>query len=360
MGWLSGALQIADAELAIVNNVGQALVYEEAKKYLDWHNAELEKIKRVFVAGITEKYQVKFKLPGGGRLQRRGGQAVSAAVKPNGGWNVGFPLEDFGAQYAGTDVSMAYMTIAQLELAVDNIRLQDINMVRYEILRRLFNNTAQTFDDETIPDTPTVTVQPLANGDPVVYPPVLGSETESTEDHYFATGYAAASISDTNNPYTKAREELEEHFGAPTGFGNVITFINKAQKAKTEALTDFDPVSDVNIRSGQDVSVPINLPNVPGRILGRCDGVWIAEWPFIPANYMLSIDLGTTAPLMERRDPAVTGLPMGLHLVTKEKATPFESAHYRHRTGFGAYNRLNGFVQELTTDASYDIPAEFA
>lgn len=360
MTWLAGMLKIADAELATVNSVGQALVYEQATKYLAWHNAEIEKQKRVFVKGQTDKYSIKYKLPGGGRLQRRGGQALSAAVKPSGGWDVGFPLEDFGAQYAMNDVTMAYMTIAQLQLAVENIRLQDMNTVRYEVLRSLFNNVARTYNDDTIPDAPTVTVQPLANNDGVVYPPVLGSEIEATENHYQTSGYAASSISDTNNPLPTARDELEEHFGTPTGYGNIVSFINSAQRAKIEALADFKAVEDIYIRSGQDVSVPVNLPNVPGRILGRADGVWVVQWPFIPANYILSLDLGTDAPLLERRDSVASGLLPGLQLVTKDKDYPFESAHYRHRVGFGVGNRLNGFLLELTADATYDIPAEFA
>lgn len=360
MGWLTGALKIADAERATVNNVGQALVYEEAKKYLAWHSADLEKQRAVFVQGVTDKYLIKYKLPGGGRLQRRGGQAVSGAVKPSGSWDVGFPLEDFGAQYALTDVDMAYMTIAQLELAVDNIRIQDMNTVRYEVLRALLNNTARSYVDETIPDAATVTVKPLANNDTDVYPTVIGSETETTENHYLTSGFVGADIDDTNNPFKIARDELEEHFGTPTGYGNIAVFTNGDFNDEIEALSNFKEVEDIHIRSGQDVSVPVNLPLVPGRILGRCGGVWVVQWKYVPATYMLAVDLGAGAPLMERRDPAFTGLGTGLQLVSKDKHAPFESAHYRHRVGFGVANRLNGVALELTADASYDIPADYA
>ncbi len=135
----------------------------------------------MFVEEQTENFKERYKLPGGGRLQRRGGYAASGAVKAYGGYDVAYPLEDFGAQLADSDVALAYMTLQDLDRHLDTIFAQDANTVRFELLKALLNNTQDTFVD---PLHGSLTIEPLANGDSVTYPPVLGSETEATDTHY--------------------------------------------------------------------------------------------------------------------------------------------------------------------------------
>lgn len=358
-GALLGLLGLSDMDRKTVNTIGQSVVYDAVQQYLAAYNAQIQAAMSVFIGGTTEDHSIKYKLPGGGRLDRRGGRAQSAARKAYGGWDVGFPLEEFGGQVAWTATQAAYLTAQELENHIETVRIQDTNTRRFEVLKAIFNNTERTFTDDELP-TPTVKVQPLANNDSVVYPPLIGSESEAQDNHYLASGYAASSISDTNNPLITVRDELEEHFGTPTGFGNIAVFINKAQEAKISALADFEDVSDTNIRAGADTNVPQNLPNVPGRILGRSNGVWVVRWDWIPANYLYGQDLDQPGPVMERVDPAYTGFQRGLQLVATDERYPLVQSHWRNRFGMGVGNRLNGVCMELTADASYDIPTDYA
>lgn len=357
MANLAGLLGVSDASRTYLNTVGQKLVFEAANKWLAAHNADMQAFQSVFVEGETEDYTFRYKLPGGGRLQRRSGQAQSGTTKPTGAWDVAFPLEEFGSQIAYTEDGAAEMTVQDMQLHLDAVRTQDINTMRFELLKALFNNTARTFVDEI---KGSLTIQPLANNDAVNYPPVLGSESEAGENHYIETGYAPSAISDTNNPYETGRNDLEEHFGTPSGFGNVVAFINPDAKAKTEALTDYDPVNDSAKLPGSTRDVVTGAPMVPGRLLGRTSGVWVAEWRWIPATYMLFIDLDQPRPLMIRRPGSYTGFPRGLALRSTDTAYPFRAAHYSHRFGVGAGNRLNGVVLELANGGSYTIPTAFA
>jgi hypothetical protein len=352
-----GVLGVNDNDRSLINQVGQTVVFDAASEYLRAASEDLDRFVAIFAQETTENYTERYRLPGSGRLQRRGGQAQSGAVKPYGSWDVAYPLEDFGAQLAMTDVDRAYTTLQHLQNHLETIRVQDLNTVRHEMLYALFNNVARTFTD---PNYGNLSIQPLANADAVLYPPVLGSEAAAAEGHYLASGYTAANISDTNNPYATIRNELEEHFGTPSGFGNTVAFINTAQIAKTEALTDFDPVPDMHVTPGADRDVPTGMPTVPGRVIGRANGVWIVEWRWVPANYILAMDLDQPRPLKMRVDPVATGLGMGLQLVKVSDQNPFEGSHFRHRFGVGVGNRLNGVAMELTTDGSYDIPAAYA
>jgi hypothetical protein len=206
----------------------------------------------------------------------------------------------------------------------------------------------------------TLQVQPLANGDSVVYPPVLGSDVEATENHYIETGYVPTSISDTNDPCKTVRDELEEHFGAPTGGSNIVMLTTPIIADYIEGLTSFDPVVNRFIQPGVNTAVPVGLPaGTPGRVRGVADGMWIVEWRSLPANYAIAIHADAPKPLVMREDPPDTGLAGGLNLVAEDDDFPFKQSYYSHRFGFGAGNRLNGVVLHFGTNGSYVVPTGY-
>lgn len=358
MSGIFGILGRSASDDAVINTVGQRLVFDAAQEYVTRINDDLMRALTVFVEADTEDYIERYKLPGGGRMQRRNQQSGGGAVRAYGEWDVAYPLEDFDDQIAVDDVEFAYMTLQEFQLHLDTIQARYINTARFEFLQKLWKNTNTTFVD---PRKGSLTVVPLANSDTVVYPPVLGSETEATDSHYLESGYVATAITDANNPYVTIREELVEHFGETTGGENIAVFINPAEAPETNLLTEFDPVIDRFIRAGDNADVPVNLPSVPGIILGRCSGVWVVQWRWIPAGYMLGVHLEAPAPLKRRVDPAVTGLPRGLALVSDVTGDyPFREAHWRARFGFGVGNRLNGVCMELANGGTYTIPTAYA
>jgi hypothetical protein len=331
-------------------------VFDASQKYIERINAELNQAYSLFVAGTTSDYKKRYKLPGGGYMQRRAANAGGGAVRAYGEWDVAFPIEDFDEQVAGDWVDLRYMTMAEYQRHLDTIQARYVNTFRFEMLLKLVKNTNTTFND---PRKGALTIVPLANGDTVTYPPVLGSDTEATDTHYLESGYAATAIDDTNDPYATIYEELVQHFGDRTGGESVVVFINPAETPETKAMTDFDAVLDKDIRAGANVSIPERLPNVPGKIIGKVSGCWVSEWRYMPANYMFGIHLEEEAPLMMRIDPPETGIPAGLSLRSNDTAYPFETARWGARFGFGVANRLNGVVMELGTGGTYTIPTAY-
>lgn len=357
MSAIFGALNLNDTDRVFQATQGQAVIYDAVNEYLARYNEDMQAAMSIFVEGTTTNHTERYKLPGSGRLQRRGLQSRTGEVKANGGWDVSYPLEDFGAAFASDDVTMGYMTVGDLDRHIQTVVNQDRNTRRFEILKAIFHGSSTTFVD---PLWGSLTIQPLASGDVgVLFPPVLGSESEATENHYLESGYAASSISDTNNPYVTIRDELEEHFGAPTAGSNIVVFINNAQTAKTQALTDFSEVEDRFVRLGVQTDQAVGLPNVPGRIIGRVSGVWVSEWRWIPSGWAFGIHLDAPAPLKIRVDPADTGLGSGLQLVAQDADYPFMTSHWRDRFGIGTANRLNGVVLEFGTGGTYSTPSGY-
>lgn len=353
MATIFGAIGLNDTDRVFAATKGQTVVLDLINQYFERINTDMNKAMSVFIGRSTEDYKWRYKLPGGGRLQKRGLQSPTGAVKTNGGYDVALPLEDWGATLAETDVSLAYMTAGDMQRHLTSIKNADINTVRFEILKRIFNNVEVSFAD---PLWGTLLVEPLANGDAALYAPVLGSESEATENCYLESNYAASAISDTNNPLVTVVAKLESHFGIVTGGENICTFIHTDQVAKISALSLFSDVVDSSIRAGDNISVPINLPNVPGRIIGRGYGSWIVEWPWMPTGWSWSTHLEAEPPLDMRIDPADTGLGSGLQLVSNEYDNPNVMAAYRHRFGVGGTNRLNGIVMEYGSGGTYTIP----
>ncbi len=362
MAAIAGLLGInsTDSQLIYTNTIGQAAIYDAVNEYLARWSQEITQITGLFIQGETENYSERYMLPAGGYLQRRGIQATPAAMKATGSWDCGYPLEDFGTVVGGSDVSLAYMSIADLDRHVSGVIAQDINTVRFEILKCLFNSSGRTVTDELFGS---ITVQPLANGDSVVYPPVQGTVTEATANYYAESGYAASSISDSNNPFETVSAILKTRHGSPTGGVPIFAFHNPAQNAKIKALTNFTPYVDARIIPStaanrlDPISVP---PNTPGEVIGITDSCVNISWDWIPANYILFLHTGVPAPLKMRVDLARTGLPRGLQLVKTSDAAPLVHSFYRHRFGVGTANRLAAYVLELGTGGSYTIPTAYA
>jgi hypothetical protein len=207
-----------------------------------------------------------------------------------------------------------------------------------------------------------LTIRALANGDGSTYPPVVGSATEADEDHYLTSGYTSGNISETNNPLVTMKNDLMQHFGGGVqGGSNVAVFGGQTDMDNigSKLTTSFKALSDRFIQEGMDTAQPVNVPVVPGIIRGRSNGVWCVEWRWMPDNYLLAVSLDEDAPLVERVDPAETGLPQGLALVAEQDYAPLQGSHYVDRFGLGCANRLNGVVMYLDAGASYSVPSDY-
>lgn len=359
MSGLAGLLNISDSERAFVNTIGQAVVFDAVNQLLSDYSVEVAAQTGVFVERLTEKFKMRYLLPGGGKLQRMGRQAAAGAVKRYGYYDVGFPLRQWGAEMAGDRVDMAYMTIAELSAHLDTIMIQDLNTIRWRILTSIFEDTNLTFTD---PLHGAITVTRLANTDGTLYPPVVGSETEADDDHYINVGYTVAAIADANNPVTTLVAEIAEHFGGIGSTGrNFVYFHGNDQLAYLQAITGYVATSDQWIQDNTTTDTTAGWPNVPGRVHGRLSGAWLSEWDgWIPDMFGICVLLDVPAPLMMRTDPSDVGLGNGgLALVATDSQHPMQRASYERRFGFGVGNRLSAAVAEINEDGSYAPPSEY-
>lgn len=356
MSGIFGQLGLNDTEFVFAATEGQEVIYDLIQQHLDRVNADIAAAMEVFVAEVTETYKERYMLTGGGFLQSLGQNPQGRAddVKTYGGYDTAYPLTEYGAQISMTRIVEAYMTVADLNRHVTGVVERDVRTVRNELLKALFISSQDSFTDI---NHGSLLIEPLANGDAVTYPPIVGSGSDATEDHYLESDYTAANISDTNNPYVTIRDELVEHYDGTTTDNEVAVFINSNQLAATEALTDYDKITNVNIIPGTQTATLTGMPmGHPGRLVGSTNGCWVIVWDWVPTNYMIGVFLEDDPPIKMRVDPAAVGLGSGLQLVSDDEIYPVTASHWSHRFGFGAGNRLNGVCMELGTGGTYTDP----
>jgi hypothetical protein len=361
MTLLFGNARLSSSDYAYVRNMDQQLVYTAAQQYIQMANEQMMDAWDLIVEPTpTAIYKERYKLGMTGRMQEVSELGTGAPVTLGGAWDVAYELRNFHEPIAVSDVDYAYMTVQELQFHVDGILTRARNAKRHQALYHLFNNTQKTFVDKR---WGALTIEPLANGDAVLYPPVEGSETEATENHYLGSAYAAASIDNTNNPYKTIAEELIEHGMNETNDVPVAFLINSAQVTVTSALTNFFPYITNAITPGADTDLPTLPPrNLPGKIIGYILGYgWVSVWNWIPAGYIVGVNMTVPQPYRMRIDPPETGLGSGMVVLLPEERNgviTFDS--WRMRFGLGGANRLSAVVMDLTnTDSDYDIPTDY-
>lgn len=356
MATIFGVLGMADRD-TFEDTTAQRAAWETINEYAARTQADLDAATAVFVQTETDVHAERYFMPAGGMMQASANRTRPGAVKPVTTYDVAYPIDDWRDQIASDFVATAYMSAAQLDAQVKGIAERYKNTKRFAILKALLNSTNDTFVDQKYGS---LTIRRLANAtsgsDTTVYPPLIGTSSEATEDHYIETGYSAASISDTNNPFVTGRDEIEEHFGD----GMIVAFINNAQRAKSEALTNFAERVPGATKPADNNAVLLDqgLPSVPGRIIGAINDVIVSEWRWIPANYILFVDLSQPAPLKKRVDEPAS--LRGFKLVAEQQEFPLQESFWMAREGYGVANRLNGVVLELGTGGTYTIPTAYA
>lgn len=362
MATIFSELGVADNE-RIFRAVDGQTVIETLSNYATRLNEELSAASGIFLGVETESYTERAYKPGTGEMSETAVGDTGPAVRATGSWTVSYPIRNFAEGIVSTDVDMAHMTAADLDRHTTTVSNRWVTRHRKEMMRAIFRNAARTFKDPRHGD---LTLQPLANEDGTAYPPVIGSEDEAQANHYVVSGYTSANVSDVNNPLVTISDQLEDHFGQASNGGQVVVFINRAERGVVSALTDFVSRAQVNINYGDDTNLA--LPEgitLPGRVLGVLDeyGVWVVQWDQgVPSGYMLGLHLGSEGPLARRVDPQDTGLPRGLHLAGggNDPQYPMVGMFYRDRFGYAVRNRLNGMVVQLKASGTYDIPALYA
>jgi hypothetical protein len=297
-------------------------------------------------------------LPGSGTLQPLDEWGNPLPVQPSGYYQVAYPIQGGGTAFGDNRVTRAIMTVEEVARLTMDAMQKDKDWLIRHALAAIFTNTTWSYTDKVGPNGSkglgAITIQPLANGDTVVYAR-KGTLGSAVDTHYLAQ---SAAVADATNPFPTIKAELDEH---PSNSGPVVAYIATDQVATTVALTEFVEVTDPDIRYGADSDVLAANGEAmvgPGKeVLGKTkSGVWVVEAPIIPSGYMIAVSTGGGAPLRMREYPAPE--LQGLFLEQYSPDGNRQETRLIRYAGFGVRNRVAALVQRIG-NSSYAIPSGY-
>lgn len=299
----------------------------------------------------TVAAQEQYELPVSGVLQPLDEWGRPRPVKPQGSYQVGYPIRGGGFAWGGNRITNALLTVEEANRNTISAQAADANWLKYHLLAALLDNTAWTFHDETqgaLKGLGDISIYPLANGDAVTYMRRDGSMAVDT--HYYAQ---LAAIDDSNNPFPTIYAELNEH---PSNQGGpMVAYVASNLKTAIEGLTGFteEPDPDVEQGSGTAVLVGSLDRGFGDQVLGKVNKMWIVEWGVLPDGYMIAHAQGGGPILKMREYPAAE-----LQGLFPEQFTPdgnLTESRLLRFAGFGVANRIGAVVAQIG-NATYQIP----
>lgn len=363
MGTLLGNFGIADGDYVFTATIGQGVIWDETKRLFQRYNRDVEDMMKTFVQSTTWNHTERYRMGGISKMDKGDfwGQSPPAATKPAGYYQVAYPLYQVQNAKIWNDVERRYLTMEEYENFLQDTINANNDQLMLDILVPIFQNAPAAFED---PNFGPLTLVPLANGDATVYPPVLGTYTESTENMYLAPGFTEAQISYTNDPFHLVRQKLQAHWGYLAGGTPITAYVSTTASQYVELHPDFVqyPWRDQDL--GDDVSKAVAMASGirSARPLGTIKGVKVIEWARIPTGYILATSDLAKKPLKRRIDPPGTGLKGGLEVIPGSKHDgPLTSGlMFRRREGYAVASRLGACVVDITGATTYSPPTEYA
>lgn len=248
----------------------------------------------------------------------------------------------------------------------------DQALVFRKTMETLFDNRSR----QTIINAMTFNVYPLANADGWVPPSYKGVTFDGTHNHYLTSGNATVDSGD----FEMAVNTLTEHgYGWDTGT-QIVCFANRSeinsirkwrfgQVSANTVVANFDFVPAL----GQPALL---VPNAEGLLGGQAPATWnglrvsgaymdvmVIEEPLMPVGYMMFLSTGgvntdeNIIGVREHASPAWRGLKL---MPGNQQRYPLIDGYYVHGFGTGVRRRTGAAIVQVTANASYTIPPQYA
>ena len=225
--------------------------------------------------------------------------------------------------------------------------------MRDHIIAALVTSASWTFEDD---EFGSLTIENLADGGSETFQILSGADQMATDNHL--VGWANAINDGADNALVGMYNDLVEH---PENGGEVIALVATDLKASILDLDTFYEKSDPNVRLGANTAELVGDLGaaVPGELLGyeAASGAWVVEWKSLPNGYFIGVTTQGEKPLKMRQDPEPE--LQGFKRVAEREDHPFLESQWLRRAGFGAFNRVGGYVG-LVGNGTYSTPANYS
>lgn len=302
----------------------------------------------------TNNFKVRYQTPIAKRLQPLDENGRARPTKGVGFYDVAFPMFAGGDAWGINYVAQQKMTVQDINDWLYATLTADKAFIAEKLMVALLAKDPWVYTDEQHGD---LTVMPLANGDAQEYHIRAGYAGGAPDSHLLGQ---LAAISDANNPFPMIRRELIEHPENGGSAAEVIVLVPTAQIESIENLAGFSEPRDTDVTPGLGqayLSGTLNAP-VPGRVRGKVNHCWIAEWPTLPDAPLIAVPYGAGGDAaLAQRQHAEASL-QGFFELPLRSDTPYQERQFQRHTGFGTQNRVGALVMTIGS-ADYQVPAGY-
>src|SRR6266581_3447687 len=336
------------AATGVVAEIGEDVAFESINAALQTHSMLLKEALTDFVEMTTDRLR-RYGGPDTMALEELDEYGTAGAQKIAPGATIGFPMKLYGGALQWTRTYFQNVTGTELAGQVSAMMDADVKNTHKQLKYALLYPTNVTFNDRRV-DYVQLPQKALVNADsaPIPIAPDGTTFNAATHTHYLATASFVAS------DLTSLINTVVEHFLT----GKVQVLINQASEAAVRALTGFYPYYDMRLTPSLNAinatSANLDVVNLTNRAIGVYGPAEIWVKPWIPANYMVAMQMDTQQKALVMRTRNAGGGNLELDFDVEEH--PLRARHYGREFGFGVWNRVAAAVL-YTNGGSYTSPA---
>jgi hypothetical protein len=278
--------------------------------------------------------------------------------------NAGATFTWFDAAWRATWRYLADATDAEIAANASAIIQASQDKVFNDVMKTIFANTNRSVTDKKTGQV--YDVFAFANGDGWVPPAYAGNTWNGTHTHFRTSGAAAIASGDLD----EIIGDLKSHGYSEENGTQIVVFLNAAEMDVVKTFrtangdrADFIPskgqsffASDGDLIGDQPVASYAGFP-----VKGGYDGAVLIETSRIPAGYVVALasggKLALTNPILLRQHPKFPGLTL---VKGRDNDYPLVESYWTLGYGTGVRHRLAGMVMQITADADYAAPAQYA
>jgi hypothetical protein len=286
-------------------------------------------------------------------------------------YQLAYAYQDYDLKLGYTWKFLRDAPSAQIEAIHTKAIQADQALVFRKTMEAIFDNRTR----ETIINSLTYDVHPLANGDGWVPPTYKDVVFDGNHNHYLTSGNSIVDSSD----FEDSVNHLTEHgYGWDTGT-QIVCFANRAQINEIRKWR-FGQVNRNTVTANYDFIPAIGqpallVPNAEGLLGGQAPSTWnglrvtgaymdvmVIEEPLMPPGYMLFLSTGgvnmdeNIVGVREHASPSWRGLKL---MPGNQQRYPLIDGYYVHGFGTGIRRRTGAVIMQITSGGSYTIPAQY-
>jgi hypothetical protein len=341
---------------ANVLEYGEDRLWEDFRRSLDAHNAIVNDMVEPLVETTDDRVrrygtEARLTMIEADEYTRADAQKIGPA-----GVDIGFPLRLFQISLQWTRKYLQVATPAELANRMIAVQRADVAQVRATIQRALFTPTNNLTYKDRLVDGVTLPLRALLNADSAAIPENDYGVTfdGATHTHYLATATGTIAASDVES----AVNTVVEHGVS----GPINIYLNRAQEAAVSNMANFDPYGAPLIRPGGGSTADVTGQNIqPFDIYNRAIGVWngaIEVWvkPWIPANYILVVDIDPSRRVLARRHREGNAALDSLQIVANDEKYPLRAQTMEREFGVSVWGREQASILFITAGGVYVNP----